>query len=107
MYLPGQSIKAKINSLLKKCFEKHIFCICARLAVPLIITILASDGPLVSVTRIFVHKNGTRSHEAGALRCQLVWMCQCCHELGFQAWTPWQGPDYPAFTLAGPPHGCV
>lgn len=47
-----------MNSSIKKCFEKPKFCICAGLALSLLIAILAPDGPVVSVTRIFVHKNG-------------------------------------------------
>lgn len=50
-------IKAKINSLMKKYFEKHKFCVYARLVLPLII-ILASNGLVVSITRMCVCKNG-------------------------------------------------
>ena len=38
-----------MNSFMKKCFKKYKFCINVRLAISLMITILAPDGPVVSV----------------------------------------------------------
>ena len=87
-----------MNSLIKKCFEKHKFCLYFRLILSLRI-ILASDGLVLSVTRIFVYKNGPL---AMWLRPQgLSWSrsASVAEDLGSQAWTPWQGPAHPGFTL--------
>lgn len=46
-----------MNYLITKCFEKHKFCLYSGLILLLRI-ILASDGVVLSVTRIFVYKNG-------------------------------------------------
>lgn len=79
------SMKAKVNSLVKKCFEKHKFCIYAGLALPLRITILAFDGVLVNVIRIFVHINGPLTMRLGPQGLSSSGSASIAVSLGFQA----------------------
>lgn len=61
--------------------------------------ILASDGLILSVTRIFVDKNGPLAMWLGPQGLSWSGSATVAADLGSQAWTPWQGPAHPAFTL--------
>lgn len=72
-----------MNSPMKKCFKKYKFCIYARLALSLMITILAPDGPVVSVIRISVHKNGPLAMRLGPERLSWSGSATVAMDLGF------------------------
>lgn len=75
---------------MKKCFEKHKLYIYARLVLPFVI-ILASDGLLVSVTRILVCKNGPPAMWLGPQGLSWSGSASVWVDLGFQVQTCWQG----------------